>query len=319
MTAVQPLLDGVPPAWATCWGDSAYGPWAGFMENNIVYAMYWIPPGRFIMGSPESEAGREDREEYEELFETPHEVTLTPGFWMAEWPCTQDLWTTVMGENPSRFKDPWRPVENVSWEDVQEFLQKLNARHTGLQARLPSEAEWEYACRAGTATATYAGDLEILGLNNAPVLDEIAWYGGNSGLEYELAEGADSSGWEEKQYSHTKAGTRQVGTRRPNPWGLCDMLGNVYEWCQDWHQPYSSDAQRDPSGPEVGAERVIRGGSWTSARGAAGRRTATRTTRRTGTTSWVFVLSEVRKLPEGARRADRESGNGAEPRAERFP
>ena len=163
MTAVQPLLDGVPPSWATCWGDSGYGPWAGFMENNIVYAMYWIPPGRFIMGSPESEAGREDREQYKAYFETPHEVTLTRGFWMSEWPCTQDLWMAVMGKNPSHFKDPWRPVENVSWEDVQEFLQKLNARHTGLQARLPSEAEWEYACRAGKPTATYAGDLEILG------------------------------------------------------------------------------------------------------------------------------------------------------------
>ena len=263
--AGSPFVDGVPPAWATCWGDSDYGPWAGFLENHIVYAMYWIPPGRFLMGSPKTEVGREDREEAEPFFEIQHEVVLSGGFWMGEWPCMQDLWMAVMGENPSRFQDPWRPVENVSWEDTQVFLQKLNARHPGLEARLPTEAEWEYACRAGTSTATYAGDLDIRGVADAPILDEMAWYRGNSSVEFDLEDGQDVTGWRGEQYPGTAiAGTRRVATRRPNAWGLHDMLGNVWELCQDWHEPYTANAQQDPRGPARGDRRVIRGGAWNS-------------------------------------------------------
>lgn len=303
--ALHPLIEGVPPTWATCWGDSKYGPWAGFMENNIVYAMYWIPQGRFVMGSPPTEAGREDREAYKRFFETQHEVEITQGFWMAEWPCTQHLWTSVMGDdqNPSRFKDPWRPVENVSWRDVQSFVTKLNARHPGLDARLPTEAEWEYACRAGTSTATYAGNLQIRGERNAAELDEIAWYGGNSGVDYDLAEGRDSSEWEGKQYEHALAGTRRVGTRRPNPWGLCDTLGNVWEWCQDWHAPYSDEPVRDPRGPEVGTGRVVRGGAWNGlaqdVRAAA--RFARRPSDRDGRVGFRFLRGQAapRGGPEG--------------------
>ena len=104
---------------------------------------------------------------------------------------------------------------------------------------LPSEAQWEYACRAGTETALYSGNLEILGERNAPALDPIAWYGGNSGVDFDLKDGHDSSDWSEKQYPHTRAGTRPVKLKRVNPWGLYDLLGNVWEWTQDpWHVSY---------------------------------------------------------------------------------
>jgi formylglycine-generating enzyme required for sulfatase activity len=170
-----------------------------------------------------------------------------------------------MGENPSRFKTPRRPVEQVSWEDCQRFLEKLNSQRPGLELRLPTEAEWEYACRAGTETATWLGDLEILGKHNAPLLDEIAWYGGNSGVDFDLDDGYDSSNWKGKQYPHTKTGTRPVKLKRANPWGLYDMLGNVWEWCQDpWHDNYRG-ALADGSAWEshdAAANRVLRGGSW---------------------------------------------------------
>jgi len=191
---------------------------------------------------------------------------LNHGYWMAETPCTQELWEAVMKNNPSRFKSPRRPVEQVSWEDLEEFMKRLNRlidEDQGPKARLPTEAEWEYACRAGTTTATYAGEIEILGENNAPVLDPIAWYGGNSGGKFDLDSGVDSSDWPKKQYPHTRAGTREVGSRQPNGWGLYDMLGNVFEWCADVKTSYEAVAVEDPGLVEArGPRRVFRGGSW---------------------------------------------------------
>ena len=187
--------------------------------------MRWIPPGRFLMGSLEDEAGRYD-------WEGPqHEVTIARGFWLFDTPCTQALWQAVMdGDNPSRFQSPDRPVENVSWNDVQEFLTRINKKVSGLDLVLPSEAQWEYACRAGTTTALYTGEIEILGERNAPALDPITWYGGNSGVGFELDNGYDSGDWPKKQYDHKRAGTRPVGLKAANPWGgLSDMLGNVWE------------------------------------------------------------------------------------------
>ncbi|VTR91706.1 Sulphatase-modifying factor protein OS=Marichromatium purpuratum 984 GN=MARPU_05865 PE=4 SV=1: FGE-sulfatase [Gemmata massiliana] len=167
-----------------------------------------------------------------------------------------------MGSNPSRFKGPRRPVERVSWEECQEFAERLNG-HVALGSRLPTEAQWEYACRAGTTTSTYTGDVKTVGENNAPGLDAIAWYGGNSGWEYDLEEGEDSSEWPNKQYPHTKAGTRVVGQKRANGWGLYDMLGNVWEWCWDGMRPYTTASVVDPVGPMgISADRVIRGGGW---------------------------------------------------------
>ncbi len=258
--ATHPLADGHPPPWASEWGEDDHGVFVAFAVGEVSQRLRWIPPGRFRMGSPETETGRRDHEG------PRHHVTLSRGFWLGDTPCPQALWLAVTGDNPSRFRTPDRPVERVSWQDCRTFLEQLNGRIPGLEARLPSEAEWEYACRAGTETGTYAGELEILGENNAPLLDEIAWYGGNSGLGFELEDGWDSSGWSEKQYAHAKAGTHPVAQKEPNAWGLRDMLGNVWEWCEDswdYGEPYSVEAAVDPVGHE-GSERVFRGGSWST-------------------------------------------------------
>lgn len=250
------------PAWASAIGRDRFGLWAETRVGEVRFRMRWIAPGRFVMGSPEDEPGRQS-------WEGPqHEVTITRGFWLGETPVTQALWKAVTSESPSHFKGADRPVENVSWEDCRErLIAGLNeaiGEDEG-RFRLPTEAEWEHACRAGTSTATYAGPIEIRGENDAPVLDEIAWYGGNSGVDFEFEDGADSSGWPNKQYPHTRAGTRRVGQKQPNAWGLFDMLGNVWEWCEDsWGgEPYSSsEPQQDPTGAATGGSRVIRGGSW---------------------------------------------------------
>ncbi len=246
------------PGWADAMGRDRFGLWLDFKYKEVEQRLRWIPPGQFLMGSPKDEAGRFDRE-------TRHLVTLTQGYWLFDTPVTQALWQAVMGDNPSRFKSPTRPVETVSWEACAEFIEKINGELPELRLRLPTEAQWEYACRAGTTAATYAGDLDIKGLRDAPLLHEIAWYGGNSAVDFELEERYDSSDWKEKQYDHKKAGTHPVGLKRPNPWGLYDMLGNVYEWCEDrWIDDFGDQPALDPAGPEQGTDRVIRGGSWIS-------------------------------------------------------
>jgi formylglycine-generating enzyme required for sulfatase activity len=255
----NPLEDGAPPEWASSWGEDRQGVWVAFEVGGVEQILRWIPPGTFMMGSPKGEPGRFEDEGPQ------HEVTISRGLWLGDTPCTQALWTAVMGANPSRFQDPRRPVEQVNVGEVEAFLEKVEALIPGLGLRLPTEAEWEYACRAGTTEATYGGPIQILGENNAPVLDPIAWYGGNSGQEYELADGYDSSKWPNKQYPHRKAGTHPVKLRQRNPWGLYDMLGNVLEWCMDgWESDaYAHGLPIDPYVP--GHERplrVVRGGSW---------------------------------------------------------
>jgi formylglycine-generating enzyme required for sulfatase activity len=244
------------PPWASDRGDDGFGRFARFTVEGATQTMRWIPPGAFMMGSPDDEPGRW-------ADEGPRRpVTLSAGFWLFDTPCTQALWSAVMGYNPSRFQTPDRPVENVSWKDAKSFIDRINGRIPDLGLTLPTEAQWEYACRAGTQTATYAGPAPILGKNNAPALDPIAWYGGNSGVDFDLLDGLDSSKWPMKQYPHRNAGTHPVALKEPNPWGLYDMLGNVWEWCEDGMRTYGKTQALDPVGPTRNdAWRILRGGS----------------------------------------------------------
>ncbi len=221
------------PAWADTIGTDAYGLYADFSYRGIVQRFRWIPPGRFRMGSPEGEPERDSDE-------TLHEVILTRGYWLADTACTQQLWSAVLGKNPSRFKDDGHPVEQVSWEDVGRFLDRLNRDVPGLDLRLPTEAEWEYACRAGTETPFWFGE------NITP---ERVNYEGN----YPYA-GGKKGLYREK--------TVEVKALPCNSWGLYQMHGNVWEWCQDWFGEYPAGPVTDPMGLETGDRRVLRGGSW---------------------------------------------------------
>lgn len=226
MNASHPLTYGNPPRWANTWGQDRHGVFVGFVVDGIEYRMRWIKSGSFLMGSPAEEEGRFEGEGPQ------HEVTFTRGFWLGETPVTQVVWEAVMGSNPSCFKGPERPVEMVSWDDCQEFCARLEALAPHIGMRLPSEAEWEYACRAGTSGPTYtdAGNQ---------ALEQIAWWSGNS----------------EQQ-------THPVREKQPNAWGLHDMLGNVWEWCSDGQRTYNSESAVDPSGPIQDVHRVDRGGGW---------------------------------------------------------
>jgi formylglycine-generating enzyme required for sulfatase activity len=218
------------PSWASDAGRDKFGAWADFALGGARQRMRWIEPGTFLMGSPNTEPGRWGDEG------PLHEVRLTKGFWLGDTPVTQALWTAAMGNNPSHFKDPKCPVEKVSWHDAQQFLQKMNARIPGLGLVLPTEAQWEYACRADTEGPNYAG--------NAGKLEDIAWFWGNSGT------------W---LFNHR---SQPVATKRCNDWGLYDMLGNVWEWCADGKRKYAAGPVTDPAGPLEGASRAVRGGCW---------------------------------------------------------
>lgn len=215
----------MPFRWACAYGEDRTGLWQAFEVAGVRQVMRWIPPGAFQMGSPKTEKERESDERQ-------HHVVLTEGFWLADTTCTQALWQAVMGENPSRFTDdPQNPVEQVSWLDItDEFLPKLNAMAPGLQLELPTEAQWEYACRAGTTTPFSFGEQ---------ITTDQVNYDGN----YPYA-GGEKGEYREK--------TVPVKALPANPWGLHQMHGNVWEWCH----------------PEVAADdldlKVRRGGSFLS-------------------------------------------------------
>ena len=190
------------------------------LGKDVKLEMILIPAGKFVMGSPESEKGRSKGE-------TQHEVTLTKPFYMGKYEVTQEQWDAVMINNRSFYRGPKLPVTSVSWENCQEFIKKLNAKTSG-GYRLPTEAEWEYSCRAGTTTAYSYGDSITKNDSNVEGLS-----------------------------------TKVVGSYKPNAFGLYDMHGNVWEWCEDWKVDYPKEAVIDPKGPEAGKNRVLRGGSFT--------------------------------------------------------
>ncbi|MFH1135462.1 MAG: SUMF1/EgtB/PvdO family nonheme iron enzyme [Pseudomonadota bacterium] len=248
----------------------ASSPTGKTFTNSIGQKFVLIPAGTFLMGSPESPAELARKYKVDEKYvndERQHRVTISKAFYMQTTEVTQGQWRAVMGNIPSYFSSCGDdcPVEQVSWEDAEEFIRRLNAKEGVGAYRLPTEAEWECAARAGTETAIYTGPLTVLGENNGPELDPIAWYGGNSGVSY--AGGYDCSGWPEKQYSSGSCGPHPVGRKRPNAWGLYDMIGNVWEWCQDWHGEYSTGSEADPPGPASGSGRVDRGGGWSDLAG----------------------------------------------------
>jgi sulfatase modifying factor 1 len=201
--------------------------------NSLGMKFVWIPPGSFVMGSPENEIGRRDDE-------TQHKVTLTKGFYMGVYTVTQEHWQALMGNNPSQFQGAENLlVERVSWNDCQNFIKKLREKDKK-PYRLPTEAEWEYACRAGTTTPFFFG--ETLSTEQANVNGQFLLLGRYWGP------------WRKK--------TTSVGMFPANPFGLHDVHGNVNQWCEDWYGEYSPDDTVDPHGPDKGKIRVLRGGNW---------------------------------------------------------
>ena len=192
--------------------------------NGVSFNMILVDGGTFQMGATPEQQDAESNEK------PVHSVTLSP-YYIGETEVTQELWQAVMGSNPSKHKGVQLPVEQVSWDDCQEFVLKLN-QQTGMKFSLPTEAQWEFAARGGNKSQGY----QLSGSNN---FDDVAWYGSNSSRQ-----------------------THDVKTKQPNELGIYDMSGNVWEWCQDWGRSYSSGSQTNPTGPSSGSGRVYRGGCW---------------------------------------------------------
>jgi formylglycine-generating enzyme required for sulfatase activity len=222
---------------AGCRADRLYtdAPPPTWTEASTGMVFVRIDPGAFTMGSPSGEVGREAQE-------TQHSVRLSRTFWMGRTEVTQAEWTAVMGSNPSHFADRGgaHPVEQVNWHDVHAFLRRLAARAPGNRFRLPTEAEWEYTCRAGTATPYMTGGTLGPADANVTVVDRS---GGGASVV-------------------VRRGTVAVASFAPNGWGLFDMHGNVWEWTADAHCPYPAGAATDPSPTCDSPPKVIRGGSW---------------------------------------------------------
>ena len=197
-----------------------------YLGGGVKLDLLLIPAGSFTMGDNTGD----------DSVKPAHKVTITNQFYLGKYEVSQEQWEAVMGNNPSQFNDPKNPVETVSWGDCQKFLVKLNAKTGGRGGKftLPTEAQWEYACRAGSTGKFCFGDDE-------KQLGEYAWYATNSDGK-----------------------THPVGGKKPNAWGLYDMHGNVWEWCQDWYGKYGAEAATDPSGPTTDVIRVNRGGNWGS-------------------------------------------------------
>ena len=255
--AVAPFDAGQAKAHQKAWADHLGVPVQ--ITNSIGMKFNLIPPGEFAMGSPESESGRQDRE-------TEHLVRITKPFYLGVYEVTQAQYERVMGDNPSYSKDANKPVEKVSWNDAIAFCRKLSERE-GAEFRLPTEAEWEYACRAGTTTVFSSGDTSFH-------LDTTGWFADNSGktvIDSTRIWKADRDNYDSRIVNNL-CRPHAVGRKTPNAWGLYDMHGNVWEWCQDWHGPYDSlKVVIDPTGPTLDdwpssgplvPRRVLRGGAF---------------------------------------------------------
>jgi formylglycine-generating enzyme len=223
---------GFPYTWCSSSGEDEFGIWLEFTVKSIAQRMRWIIPGQFSMGSPHDELHRNH-------YESQHEVTLSKGFWIADTACIQELWQAVMETNPSRNDGAKRPVENVSWDDCSEFLRRANGIIKSFSLFLPTEAQWEYACRAGT-TSPFS-----FGTNITP--DQVNYNG-----EYPYSR-------DKKALNRGK--TVETKSLPPNQWGLYEMHGNVWEWCNDWYSNYETGSVIDPVGPANGKYHVLRGGS----------------------------------------------------------
>jgi formylglycine-generating enzyme required for sulfatase activity len=200
------------------------------LGGGVKLEMVLIPAGEFMMGSPDSDKGAAQDEK------PCHRVRITKPFYMGKYPVTQEQWMVLMGENPSYFKGPKNPVEEVSWDDCLRFLRRLNEKVGGGKFQFPTEAQWEHACRAGSTTKYCFGEDES-------GLGEYAWYDKNSSGK-----------------------PHPVGEKKPNAWGLYDMHGNIWQWCADWYDSgyYAHSSTDDPAGPAAGTARVSHGGSWFS-------------------------------------------------------
>ena len=229
----------VAPSWATVFGEDDRGIFAHCEVRGVPFAWRWIPSGRFRMGSPKDEPGRDDDEGPQ------HDVHITRGFWLGEIPVAQCQWEAVMGSDskPSFFKGRWHPVEQVTWDECMAMAKALSDLVPGLDATLPTEAQWEYACRAGSTGAFHDGSPCTVPVGLDPALDKLGWFDGNSGSREQV-----------------------VGQKRCNARGLYDMHGNVQEWCRDAMRVYSDAAQWNPTGADPAllaqlGKCVLRGGS----------------------------------------------------------
>ena len=223
----------VQPDWCDGIGVDDWGIYADLAIANSIQRFRWIWPGTFLMGSQENEQGRTE-------IETQHKVTLSRGYWLADTACPQNIWSWTIGESLMWVKGKEKPAVDLSWENCDKMLKELNLKWPNLELKLPSEAQWEYACRAGTQTVFHFGD--------SITTDQVN-YRGTDPLE----------GSPEGEYRQK---TVPVKALPANAWGLYQMHGNVWEWCQDWLADYTAEPQRDPVGPDSGQYRVLRGGSW---------------------------------------------------------
>ncbi|MBN1984272.1 MAG: formylglycine-generating enzyme family protein [Chitinivibrionales bacterium] len=222
---------GYPYSWCRASGEDEFGLWIEFAIKEIIQRMRWVKPGKFLMGSPQEEPHRY-------YYETQHAVTLTKGFWLSDTVCSQELWQSVMETAPSKYKGARQPVENINWDDCQQFFRRITTILPQITLSLPTETQWEYACRAATTTPF------SFGITITP--DQVNYNG-----KYPYI------GDEKGLYREHPVDIRSLP---PNQWGFYEMHGNVWEWCADWFGEYEPDAVIDPLGPSEGLYRVLRGG-----------------------------------------------------------